>query len=176
MTTKKDDPAIDDDSRRVELKEVELAGEPGSSHEQREAETVMVRLLSDRVGADLRPTRLDLPGGGWVVVDAYNPTARGVDGYYIGIACEAWAHVGDAKPAQRNKVAADILKLMLVRSLVGERLRLILLFGDEAAAKFLRGNSWRAAAVHSLDIEIEVVTLPPDIRNKVINAQRRQYR
>src|SRR5438105_9893272 len=33
------------------------------------------------------------------------------------IACEAWAHQGEAKSAQKDKVTKDILKLMFLRSL-----------------------------------------------------------
>jgi hypothetical protein len=65
---------------------------------------------------------------------------------------------------------------MYARSLLNAEARSILLFSDEAAAKFLRGKSWRAQAMRLLGIEVYVVELPPDLRAKVLAAQRRQYR
>jgi hypothetical protein len=147
---------------------VGLAGEPGDSLEQREAETVMIGLLSTRLGIELRPERVKLPAGGWLQLDGYSAAPL--------VACEAWAHQGEAKSAQKDKVTKDILKLMFVRSFLGDDTKLVLLFSDEAAAKFLRGRSWRGQAMKTLGIEIEMVDLPPDVREKVVLAQQRQYR
>jgi hypothetical protein len=148
--------------------EPELAGEPGDSLEQREAETAMVRLLSERIGIDLKPEPIQLPEGGWLQLDGFSVSPR--------VACEAWAHQGEAKSAQKDKVTKDILKLMFIRAVTQTETRLILLFSDEAAAKFLRGRSWRAQAMRSLGIEIQVVDVPTDVRDKIIAAQKRQYR
>src|SRR5689334_10423266 len=115
-----------------------LAGEPGDSLEQRQAETVMISLLSDAIAIPVRPYRLELPHGGRLELDGYSPEPH--------VACEAWAHQGPAKSAQMDKVTKDILKLMFVRTLLNREIRLILLFSDEAAAKFLRGRSGRAQA------------------------------
>ena len=49
------------------------------------------------------------------------------------ICCEAWAHQGPPKAAQRAKVAKDVLKLTFLASLASTPPRLILLFSDEAA-------------------------------------------
>lgn len=150
------------------LEPAELAGEPGDSAEQREAETVMIRLLSDSIGVALAPEHIELPEGGRLQLDGFSREPC--------VACEAWAHQGEAKAAQKDKVTKDVLKLMFVRGLLKRDVRSILLFSDEAAAKFLRAKSWRAQAMRSLGIEIHVVELPPDLRAKVIAAQRRQYR
>src|SRR5205823_2626358 len=139
-----------------------LAGEPGDSLEQREAETVMIGLLSATIGVALRPMRIQLPEGGRLELDGYSAEPE--------VACEAWAHQGEAKSAQKDKVTKDVLKLMFVRSLLKGAPRLILLFSDEAAAKFLRGKSWRAQALRSLGIEIHIVELPSSVRSKVVAA------
>lgn len=146
----------------------ELAGEPGDSAEQREAETVMIRLLSESIGVELAPEHIELPEGGRLQLDGFSREPC--------IACEAWAHQGDAKAAQKDKVSKDVLKLVFVRDLLKTDVRSILLFSDEAAATFLRAKSWRAQAIRSLGIEIHVVELPPDLRAKVVAAQKRQYR
>jgi hypothetical protein len=151
-----------------DLKPAALSGEPGDSLEQREAETLMVALLSERLHVDRHPKRVQLSDGGWLQLDGYCASPP--------IACEAWAHQGGAKSAQKDKVTKDILKLMFVRSLLGDDTKLIVLFSDEAAAKFLRGQSWRAQAMRTLGVQIEVVDLPSAAREKVVLAQQRQYR
>ncbi|SRR6266581_19852 len=145
-----------------------LAGERGDSGEQRDAETVMIELLSRRIGVALKPQHIDLPEGGRLELDGFSREPL--------VVCEAWAHQGEAKAAQKDKVAKDVLKLMFVSGILHAQPRSILLFSDEEAAKFLRGKSWRAQAMRSLEIEIHVVELPPDLRAKVVAAQRRQYR
>ncbi len=150
------------------IAEWDLAGEPGNSLEQREAETAMVSLLAEKIGVDLKPERIQLPEGGWLQVDGFSKDPR--------VACEAWAHQGEAKSAQKDKVTKDIFKLVFVRELMQADTRLILLFSDQAATKFLRGRSWRAQAMRSLGVEIEVVDVPVEVRNRVIAAQKRQYR
>jgi hypothetical protein len=159
---------VTSDVSASKVQEGDLAGEPGDSLEQREAETAMIRLLSERLGVDLKPERVELPEGGWLQLDGFSLSPR--------IACEAWAHQGEAKSAQKDKVTKDILKLMFTRGLVRADIRLILLFSDEAAAKFLRGRGWRAQAMRSLGVEIHVVELPAALRDKIIAAQKRQYR
>lgn len=106
-----------------------LAGEPGDSLEQREAETVMIRLLSERLGLELRPKRITLPAGGWLQLDGHSPVPS--------VACEAWAHQGEAKSARKDKVTKDILKLMFVRTLLGDDTQLILLFSRRGRSQVL---------------------------------------
>lgn len=146
----------------------DAAGEPGDSAEQREAETVMIALLSQRIGVELAPEHLQLPEGGRLQLDGFSREPC--------VLCEAWAHLGEAKAAQKDKVTKDVLKLMYARSLLNTEARSILLFSDETAAKFLRGKSWRAQAMRSLGVEVYVVDLPANLRAKVLAAQSRQYR
>lgn len=127
---------------------------PGDSHEQREAEAVMVSLLSDRLGVPLSPRRVALPEGGRVEVDA-----AAEDG---SVMCEAWAHQGPPKSAQRNKVLTDAFKLVFVARVLGTSPRLILLFSDEAAAAPFVGGRWAAQALRAMAVEVAVVELPGD--------------
>jgi hypothetical protein len=152
------------DDGNVNLEPETLAGEPGDSIEQRQAETVMISLLSARLGFDLQPKRISLPDGGRLELDGHSSLPM--------VACEAWAHLGRAKSAQMDKVAKDILKLMFVQGLLGDQTRLILLFCDEAAAQLLRGRSWRAQARRTLGIEIEVVDPPLEVREKIAKGKR----
>jgi hypothetical protein len=115
---------------------------PGHSEEQREAERVMLELLSARLGVNLQPRMIQLPSGVRLEVDGACDDPP--------IFCEAWAHQGAAKSAQRDKVAKDILKLLILKEAAREvgvpTPRLILLFGDAAAARACGGRSWKAEA------------------------------
>jgi len=66
----------------------------------------MMEALSARLGLVLAPRTITLPSG--------NRLAAGgmVDDPLV--YCEAWAHQGPPKAAQRAKVARDLLKLMLL--------------------------------------------------------------
>ena len=72
---------------------------PGDSAEQRETEVLLVNLLAEKLGVRLVKKRIDLPGGGWLEVDGASDSPP--------IICEAWAHVGTAKVAQKHSTCAD---------------------------------------------------------------------
>jgi hypothetical protein len=90
------------------------------------------------------------------------------------ILCEAWAHQGRPKAAQRAKVLVDAFKLLYAARVVSRSTRKILLFSDETAAKHFREGTWAAKALVDLEIEIMVVELPKAVRDAVIQAQKRQ--
>lgn len=141
---------------------------PGNSLEQQEAEDLMIGLLGKTLGAPLAKKRFELPAGGWLEIDGYCESPR--------ILCEAWAHIGRPKPAQKNKVMADAMKLLFAVSLAPGHQRLILAFADEGAASHFRGDSWMAQALKAKGIETHVVELPNDVRERILSAQKRQYR
>jgi hypothetical protein len=142
----------------------------GSSREQRDAERVMLDLLARQLGQELGPARITIPSGEHVEVDGAD-TARSV-------LVECWAHQGPPKSAQRHKVLADALKLAWISATLYPRPDLILCLSDQrAAAPFQPGTrSWAARALEDLGIHVTVVTLPDDLRQRVQDAQRRQYR
>lgn len=77
--------------------------------------------------------------------------------------CEAWAHHGRPKSAQKQKVMTDALKLVWAEAVL------------EAAAHFL-GSSWMARALIHLGIQVIIVELPEETRVAIREAQRRQFR
>ncbi len=141
---------------------------PGDSHVQREAEAVMVALLADRIGLPLAPRRIDLGDRRRVEIDAATDD--------LSVLCEAWAHQGPPKPAQKNKVLTDAFKLAFVAKALGRSPRLILLLSDEAAAAPFRGGSWHAAALAEFGVELMVVDLPEEVRERIRAAQVKQFR
>lgn len=141
---------------------------PGESREQQEAESWLMSRLSKKLGIKLEKRRLRLDGGSWLELDGLCESPL--------VLCEAWAHIGSPKSAQKNKVMADTLKLLFVNELfktVGKR---ILIFGDNQAASHFQGKSWMAQCLKRNDITIEIIELPHELKTKVLAAQKRQYR
>jgi hypothetical protein len=143
---------------------------PASSREQLDAERVMLDLLGAQLGLELHPAAITIASGEHVKVDGAD-AARSV-------LVECWAHQGPPKSAQRHKVLADAFKLAWISSTLYPRPDLILCLSDpSAAASFLPGSrAWAARAFQDLGISVSVVTLPQELRERVLAAQRRQYR
>lgn len=129
----------------------------------------MLTALAKSIGVPLSPARIHLPDGSYVEADGVSSEPP--------VLVEAWAHQGPPKSAQRNKVLADALKLVHVSAALGGRHRKILCFSDEAAAKpFLSRKAWYAGALRTLDVQVHLVDLPPEWRQRILEAQKRQYR
>ena len=141
---------------------------PSDSSEQQHAEGWLVEAFSKKLGVQMTSRRWQLEEGSWTELDAYSTSPP--------ILCEVWAHVGPPKGGQKHKVMTDAFKLLFVSSLVGSSARRILLFGDQEAAAYFRGESWMARALTQYGIEVEVVEFPPQLRESIIEAQERQYR
>jgi len=106
--------------------------EPGDSREQKEAERYLMNSLSKKMGIALEKTSFDLEDSK-IELDGFSKSPL--------VLCEAWAHIGSPKSAQKNKVMADAFKLVFIDTALtkvnGKR---ILLFADlEAAAPFKGG-------------------------------------
>ena len=140
---------------------------PGDSREQREVEAVMVAALSKQLGVELAPQRVPLDGGVRVELDAASDD--------LSVLVEVWAHQGPVKSGQRTKVLTDAFKLAFVGRELGGARRLILLLSDDQAARKFAGG-WPAAALRQSGIEIRVVELDDETRNRVRAAQIRQRR
>jgi hypothetical protein len=135
------------------------------SAEQREAESLMVGILAERIGIPLSPRTVDLGDGRRVELDAASED--------LTVLVEAYARHGRLKPASQKKILADAFKLAYAARAMGGA-RLILLLADDAAAAPFRGTGWCAGAVEAFAIEVVVVDLPEDVRERVITAQKRQ--
>lgn len=141
---------------------------PGDSQVQRDAELTMVGWLGSELGCELKPTPIKLANGSRVEVDAYCSQPL--------IICEAWAHQGRPKSAQKYKIMNDAMKLLAIRRVIGENARAILLFADDEAASHFRRKTWQSAALAESRIEVIVANLPDELRAHIRAAQTRQYR
>lgn len=142
--------------------------QPGVSQEQQEAEKWLIDRLSKQLGVHLAKKRLNPIGRSWLELDGYSKNPL--------IVCEAWAHVGLPKSAQKNKVMADAFKLLYARDFLKENGRCILLFGDEQAASHFQHNSWNAKCLESHGMEVKIIRFTSEWKNRVLKAQERQRR
>lgn len=107
----------DDDSLRA----------AGDSAEQRECEELIIRIVGQTIGCELTKCRMALPNGGWLEID-------GCDAH-PNVLCEAWAHQGRVRPAQKYKVITDAGKLFLAGRILGTSPRKIIAFADDIPAQ-----------------------------------------
>ena len=141
---------------------------PGDSSEQRKAEDILLEIVSDSIGKPLHEYRHKIEDS-WLQVDGASDDNT--------VLCEAWAHIGKPKPAQKNKVMSDALKLLYVEKLLEKTVhRKILIFADDDAASEFQGRSWRAKCLKKFNIEVLVVNIPEQLRSEILTAQKRQYR
>jgi hypothetical protein len=105
----------------------------------------MLLALSERLGARLRPKPLMLPDASRVEVEGIDPAGR--------ILVQLVSNQGTYKPAYRNKVMADMFKLLWLRDSVPTAERAVLLV-TELIIQALGG--WVARAAADLGIEIYV--------------------
>ncbi len=135
------------------------------SDAQKEAEILIRKRLSKKLGVALTPQRLwlDGPGGAYVDVDGVGPNES--------VLVEIFAHQGRLKGGQRHKVTGDALKLItLARTRPASKL--IIALCDQAAADGLVG--WLAEALDVWGIDRQVVKLPDDVCDGLKAAQLRQ--
>jgi hypothetical protein len=125
----------------------------------------MLEDMNSRHDLSLQPESLKLKCGARVELDGYDPDKR--------VLCEVYAHIGPLKGSQPDKMASDILKMILVGNELGDHWRKIYCFADKAAAQKLSGDSWLACAAKQFGVEPVLVDLK-DARDLVMNAQRRQ--
>ena len=133
---------------------------------QRNAESAVISLLQERLGCTLASTAVTLNDGVIVQIDGFNRECR--------LLCEVYSRIGTLKGSQPDKLASDMLKLVLAERQLGGTWRKILCLADPLAAKPLQGRSWLAAAARTMGFEVVVVPLTSELRESIVSAQGRQ--
>ena len=87
---------------------------------------------------------------------------------------EIFAHVGKPKKAQNNKIANDILKMLLLDKISKITHRKILVVCDQEELKALQGQSALSESIRQFGIEVLFVELDEKIKQQILNAQDRQ--
>lgn len=143
--------------------------QPGDRAEQRRAEALILEGLSVALGVALVPRTFPMANHIRVSVDGVSDDPA--------VLVEVWAHQGPPKSPQKAKVITDALKLIWIdRALYEGRARKILALADAAAAGHFIGRTWMATALLDLGVEVHVVQLPEEARERIRRAQERQFR
>ena len=87
---------------------------------------------------------------------------------------EIFAHVGKPKKAQNNKIANDILKMLLLDKISKIAHRKIVVVCDKEEQKALQGQSALSESIRQFGIEVLLVDVDDKIKQQIMNAQDRQ--
>lgn len=87
---------------------------------------------------------------------------------------EIFAHIGKPKKAQDNKIANDILKMLLLEKVTGKQYRKIIVVCDDEEQKKLQGLSALAESIRQFGVEIIKIEIDDYLRSMILNAQKRQ--
>ena len=87
---------------------------------------------------------------------------------------EIFSHIGVSKKTQSNKIANDILKMLLLEKVTGKQYRKIVVVCDEAEHRQLQGNSSLSESIRQFGIELLYMPISEELRLKILKAQERQ--
>lgn len=87
---------------------------------------------------------------------------------------EIFSHIGKPKKAQNNKIANDILKMLLLDRITGKTYRKIIVVCDEIEWKKLNGKSVLAETIRQFGIETIKIEIEDEMRNTILETQKRQ--
>lgn len=110
-------------------------------------EALAAHELGERLGVVLRPRRLALRDGTVVEVEGTDVAGTVVVQFVL--------NTGAVRSSLRNKVAADLFKLVWIRTSAIQGARAVLCVSPTVAT-LLAGRGWLAAAARDLDIEVVV--------------------
>lgn len=140
-----------------------------SSFEQMQAEDIIFLLAEELLGVTLEKNpKIFLADNAFTYIQ---PDFYSEDNLIVG---EIFAHIGKPKKAQDNKIANDILKMLLLEKITGQQYRKIIVVCDEAEKKKLEGLSALAESIRQFGIEILLVEIENDLRTQLLEAQNRQ--
>lgn len=140
-----------------------------SSHVQMQAEDILFYKVEDMLSTKLEKNKkLYLSDNAFTYIQ---PDFYSEESNLIG---EIFAHIGKPKKGQDNKIANDILKMLLFEKIKEKKFRKIIVVCDDAEYKKLKGQSALAESIRQFDVEIVFIELEESVRNKIIEAQENQ--
>lgn len=140
-----------------------------SSHVQLQAENVIFRKVEELLNLKLeRNPKIYLADNAFTYMQ---PDFYSSEHCIIG---EIFAHIGKPKKAQDNKIANDILKMLLLEKVTGKQHRKIIVVCDQAEKKKLDGQSVLAESIRQFDVEIMPIAIDDNIKAEILKAQERQ--
>ena len=140
-----------------------------SSLEQVNAETYVFAAVEKQLGISLEKNKvIYLSDNPYMYI---RPDFYSEENQVIG---EIFAHIGKPKKAQNNKIANDILKMLLFEEKTHKSFRKIIVVCDQQEYMHLQGMSVLAECIRQFHIELMYVELDEETRQRVLLAQKRQ--
>ena len=87
---------------------------------------------------------------------------------------EIHTHIGRLKSSQADKIAGDVLKMILFEKLSGTSYRKYIVVCDEVEMEQLKGDSFLAKAIREYNIEIVYIGLPDDLLESLKKTVKKQ--
>jgi len=146
-------------------------GHKSASYEQMTAEPVMIKALSEFLNIPLEciaHNKAIYFENTHVNVDFYSEA--------FGILGEVYAHVGQIKSAQWDKILRDVVKMLYIEEKLGKKYRKMIVVNNEALYNQLNGNSWKANVLDVFHIELHKINIDSGLEDSILKAQERQYR
>ena len=140
--------------------------EQSNSFEQQMAEQIIFEKVQNWLNKNLKENAKILVGKTYMQPDFYSKED--------GIIGEIFAQIGKPKKGQDNKIANDILKMLLLEKLEKRTYRKIIVVCDEQEMKKITGTSVLAECIRQFDIEVKMINIETDLRTMLIAAQKRQ--
>lgn len=137
-----------------------------NSTEQQMAERILFEKVRQWLNQDIRANEKIPIGATFMQPDFYSR-----ENAIIG---EIFSHIGKPKKAQDNKIANDILKMLLLEKLEHKTYRKIIVVCDEEERMHLEGSSVLSECIYQFGIEIKLIEIDDNLRNMLIAAQKRQ--
>lgn len=140
--------------------------EKSSSIEQQMAEKIIFEKVKEWLNIELEENAKIFVGKTFMQPDFYSEKD--------GIVGEIFTHIGRPNKAQDNKVANDILKMLLLEKLEGRTYRKMIVVCDEQEMKKITGTSILAECIRQFHIEVKIIEIEANLRATLIAAQKRQ--
>ncbi len=143
--------------------------EKSSSMEQQIAKKIIFQKVNEWLGIELMEKEKILVGETFMQPDFYSKSER-----VIG---QIFTHIGKTNRGQDNRIANDILKMLLLEKLEGKTYRKIIVVCDENKKKeLLNGKTILAQCINQFNIEVEIINIENELRDTLLIAQKRQRR
>ncbi|RKJ41686.1 hypothetical protein D7X94_02405 [Acutalibacter sp. 1XD8-33] len=137
-----------------------------SSMEQQRAEEIILKQVCRWLGMELEHGPKIFVGSTFMQPDFYSKEE--------GVIGEISAHIGRTNKAQDNKIANDLLKMLLLEKLEGRNYRKIIVVCDENVYAKLCGTSILAQCVQEFGVEVKMMDIDGNLRADIVSAQTRQ--
>jgi len=141
----------------------------GDSSTQQEIEKYLFNKLPEELGVKFEhnPTiYLNEEKTVYIEPDFYSKEERKVG--------EIHTHKGRLKPAQRHKVAGDILKMLLLDKVHGTKYKKYIVVCSDEEEKQLKGSSHLAFTLKTFEIEVKKITLSEELDKKLEETMKNQ--